>query len=196
MTDGAFTGSKDEINFVFLRKYQNKRRGNLTFPLFNLMDIVIEQKIESLLQSKFQEEEYADCFLIEVKHHANNKLEVFLECDTGVTFERCRQISRYLEGYLDAEGWLGEKYVLEVSSPGVGRPLQLPRQYQLNIGRKMEVSMYEGQSKTGILAAVDEKSIVLEEKVKIKEGKKKKTEIIKTVIPFDQITKAVVKVSF
>ncbi len=196
MLNGVFTCSKDEINFVFLREQQHKRRGNVKFPLFNLMDIVIEQKIQSLLQAKFQEEEYADCFLIEVKHHANNKLEVFLECDSGVTFEKCRRISRYLESYLDTEAWLGEKYVLEVSSPGVGRPLKLLRQYPLNIGRKMEVNMQQGKPKTGILVAVDDKTITLEEKVRIKEGKKKKTETIKTVIPFEEITKAVVKVSF
>jgi ribosome maturation factor RimP len=166
------------------------------FPLFNLGYTVIEQKIVSLLEEKFQEEEYADCFIIEVKHHANNKLEVFIESDSGITFDKCRRISRYLEGYLDTEGWLGEKYVLEVSSPGVGRPLKLHRQYLLNIGRKVEVSLLEGKPKMGKLLAVDDGSITLEEKVRIKEGKKKKTEILQTVIPFDQIKKTVVKISF
>lgn len=187
--------SKDEIIFVFLRKLLNKRRGNLCSLFLILMDIVIEHKIESLLQEKFQEEEFADCFLIEVKHHAN-KLEVFIESDSGVTFDKCRQISRYLEGYLDTEGWLGEKYILEVSSPGVGRPLKLLRQYPLNIGRKVEVSLKEGKPKTGLLKAVNDGSIVLEEKVRVKEGKKKKTKVVETVIPFDQITKTVVKISF
>jgi len=160
------------------------------------MYTVIEQKIKVLLDQKFQEEEYADCFLIEVKHHANNKLEVFIESESGMTFDKCRRISRYLEGYIDTEGWLGEKYVLEVSSPGVSRPLKLERQYSLNIGRKMEVSFLEGKPKIGILKAVTEGSITLEETVKVKVGKKKKTELIQTVIPFNQITKAVVKISF
>ncbi len=157
---------------------------------------MIEQKIESLLEQKFLEEEYQDCFLIEVKHHANNKLEVFIESDSGMTFEKCRKISRYLEGFIDSEGWLGEKYILEVSSPGVGRPLKLVRQYLLNLGRKVEVTFKEGKPKIGVLIAADEKSITLEEKVRIKEGKKKRTEILQTVIPIEEITKTVVKISF
>ncbi len=157
---------------------------------------MIEQKIESLLEQKFLEEEYTDCFIIEIKHHANNKLEVFIESDSGITFDKCRRISRYLEGYIDTEGWLGEKYVLEVSSPGVGRPLKLPRQYAINIGRKLEVSFLEGKARTGILVAADDESITLEEKVRVKEGKKKKTEIIQTRIPLNDIKKAVVKITF
>ena len=84
---------------------------------------MIEAKIESLLQDKFKEEGFTDCFLLEVKLHANRKLDVFIDSDTGITFGKCQTISRYLEQYLDEEGWLGESYVLEVSSPGVGRPL-------------------------------------------------------------------------
>ncbi|MEL7117871.1 MAG: hypothetical protein AAFO07_00465 [Bacteroidota bacterium] len=156
----------------------------------------IENTIAELLEEKYKEEEFADCFTVEVKHHANNKLEVFVESDSGMTFKKCSRLSRYLESYLDTEGWLGEKYTLEVSSPGVGRPLIHWRQYPLNIGRKVEVSMLEGADKEGILVAVDDKSITLEEKVRIKEGKKKKTELIKTVIPIDHIKKTIVKVSF
>lgn len=158
---------------------------------------MIEEKISELLDIKFREEEFADCYLIEVNHNqANNKLEVFLESDSGVTFNKCKRISRYLEDYIDTEGWLGEKYVLEVSSPGVGRPLKIKRQYHLNIGRKVEVKLQEGPSKTGTLVKVDEGHITLEEKVRRKEGKKKVTETVQTIIPFDHIKSTKVKVSF
>lgn len=157
---------------------------------------MIEAKIESLLEDKFKEEGFTDCFLLEVKLHANRKLDVFIDSDTGITFGKCQNISRYLEQYLDEEGWLGESYVLEVSSPGVGRPLQLLRQYPRNIGRKLEVSLKEGDKQSGTLIVVGEQSITLEEKVRVKEGKKKTTQVVQTEIPFEQIKKAIVKISF
>ena len=89
----------------------------------------LEEKIVELLEEKFKEEEFADCFLIEIKLHKHNKLDIFLDSDTGITFQKCQRISRYLESYIDEGGWLGEKYVIEVSSPGLTRPLKLRRQY-------------------------------------------------------------------
>lgn len=157
---------------------------------------MIEEKIADLLEEKFQEEAFKDCFLIEIKLHEHNKLDVFIDSDSGITFEKCRSVSRYLESYLDTEGWLGAKYVLEVSSPGVRRPLKLKRQYRKNIGRKVEVSLLEGKAQTGVLTAVDENQITLEAKVRIKEGKKKKTSLVQTQIPFDNIKKTIVKISF
>ncbi len=157
---------------------------------------MVEDKIEALLEEKFQKEGFTDCFLIEIKLHANRKLEVFIDCDSGLDFEKCQRISRYLEEYLDEEGWLGEKYVLEVSSPGVSRPLALRRQYPKNIGRQVEVSLQEGGVRTGKLAAVNEDGIILEEKVRVKEGKRKKTKVQETTIPFEEIKQTVVQISF
>ena len=88
---------------------------------------MIEQTIPQLLAEKFQESEFDDFFLVDLKLGINNKLEVFVDSDSQVTFEKCRKISRFLEEHLDQEGWLGDRYVLEVSSPGVGRPLKFLR---------------------------------------------------------------------
>lgn len=157
---------------------------------------MIEERIETLLQQQFQEDAFQDCFIVEIKFHPNNKLEVFIDSDTGVTFDTCRQISRYLEAEIDEQGWLGPKYVLEVSSPGISRPLTLPRQYRKNIGRKLKVKLNEGGEQIGTLIQVEAEQIVLEDKVRVKEGNKKVTQTVQTEIPFDQIKKAVVQVSF
>ncbi len=156
----------------------------------------IELRIQDLLDEKFQEPEWQDCFLLEVKLHANNKLDVFLDSDSGITFEKCQKISRFLESHIDEAGWLGETYVLEVSSPGVGRPLTLWRQYTKNIGRKLELTLEDGEQKTGMLKEVHDTELIIEEKVRLKEGKKTKTQVQETEIPFSFIKKAVVKVSF
>ena len=157
---------------------------------------MIEQKIIDLLDQKFKEEDFLDCFLVDLQLHNNQKLEVFLDSDTGITFKKCQKISRYLEQYLDEEGWLGPKYTLEVSSPGISRPLVKIRQYLKNIGRKVEVKTKEGEKRTGTLISATDESITLEEKVRIKEGKRKKTKVLETVIPFDNIEKTVVQISF
>ena len=157
---------------------------------------MIEEKIADLLEDKFQEEPFNDCFLVEIKMHEHNKLDVFIDADSGINFEKCRRISRYLESYLDTEGWLGQKYVLEVSSPGITRPLKLRRQYKKNIGRKLEVTLLEGGIQTGTLLNVEGDSITLEEKVRVKEGKRKVTKMIQTKIPFENIKKTVVQISF
>lgn len=156
----------------------------------------MEAKIHDLLEEKFAEEEFADCFLIELKLYPNNKLDVFLDSDTGITLERCRKISRYLEAYLDESGQLGEKYTLEVSSPGVSRPLQLTRQYPKHVGRKLKVKLKDGSELEGVLQTVDEEAITIERKIVEKDGKKKKRLKVSTEIPFADIKETIVQVSF
>ncbi len=157
---------------------------------------MIEQKLNELLDQKFAEEAFSSCFLIELKSLPTNRIEVFIDSDEGVSFQTCQKISRYLEHHIEEHGWLGEKYVLEVSSPGVGRPLKLKRQYPKHIGRKLEVKQHEGDTITGTLTEVSDEGIILEEKTRVKEGKKKKTVVLHHNIAFDNIKKAIVKISF
>lgn len=159
---------------------------------------MIEQKIEVLLAEKFKEEEFADFFIVEIKMHSNNKLEVFIDSDTSFPLSKCQRISRYLEFHIDENQWLGEKYIIEVSSPGISRPLTLYRQYKKNIGRKLAINFLEDgvKKREGILVDANETACFLEEKVVRKEKKKKirTTEI--TEIPYIDIKKAVIKPVF
>jgi len=156
---------------------------------------VVERKIEELLLEKFKEEEFSDCFVVEVQQN-NSKVSVFVDSDSNITFEKCRKLSRYLETIIEENNWLGEKYTLDVSSPGIGRPLKFLRQYKKNIGRKVEVTPKEEKKITGTLVKADEEGILIEEKKRVKEGKKKVSKLIQTKFAFDDIKKAVVKISF
>ena len=161
------------------------------------MDVFfIEEKINHLLAEKFQEEGFESCFLVGIELHKHNKLDVFVDSDSGLALDTCRQISRFLEGHLDEEKWLGEKYTLEVSSPGLERPLKLKRQYKKNIGRNLEMTLEDGSVKTATLKEVNDDGILVEETVVIKEGKKKKKEIVQTNLLFENIKKALVVISF
>ena len=157
---------------------------------------MIEQKITPLLEEKFKEPEFEDCFLVDLELNKGNRLNVYVDCDSGISFKKCQQISRYLESHVDEKLWLGEKYVLEVSSPGVDRPLKFLRQYHKNIGRTAEITTTDGSTKKGKLVAVNGETISLESKERIKEGKKKKTVKVTSEIPFDQIKKTIIKITF
>ncbi len=163
--------------------------------MFYILLVMIE-KIEAHLLKLFEEEEFQDCFVVEINVSGKSKLEVYLDADNGIDFTRCRRVSRYLEEEIEAQEWMDEKYTIDVSSPGVDRPLKFKRQYKRNVGRKMAVIDDEGHKTEGQLIEVDEEQIILEFKDRIKEGKRKKTVVVQKEIKFENIAKAFVKISF
>jgi ribosome maturation factor RimP len=159
------------------------------------MDLI--EKITELLEEKYATDEmFSDCFTVEIELKAGQQLYVFADSDSGMTFEKCQKLSRYLESHLDANAWLGEKYLLEVSSPGVMRPLKFVRQYIKNVGRQLDVTLQSGDKHLALLKAADDQQITLWEEVVEKEGKKKIKREVETLIPYDQIQKALVKIKF
>jgi len=154
-------------------------------------------RIAQLLEEKFTTDEaFADCFTVEINLKPGQQLFVFADSDSGMSFEKCQKLSRYLEQHLDENNWLGDKYLLEVSSPGIARPLKFLRQYLKNLGRTVDVTMADKTTQTGILKAADEYQITLAQTVIERDGKKKKEVVLETPIPLEQIEKTVVKMAF
>ena len=157
----------------------------------------LTERIAQLLDEKYATDEaFADCFTVEIDLKPGNKLFVFADSDSGMTFEKCQKLSRYLEEHLDTNNWLGDKYLLEVSSPGVTRPLQFARQYPRNIGRTLDVTLKDKTKQVGVLTAADETQIVLSQEVIELDGKKKKKVQVETPILLENIEKALVKLAF
>ena len=131
-----------------------------------------EEQIFKLLEEYFKENGLEDCFITEL-NVSGNKINVFVDSDTDMGFNKCRTISRFLEGHFDETGVFGEKYTLEVSSPGIGKPLKFRRQFVKNVGRKVEVTL-KGDEKNikGLLKSVSEEGVEIEYVVKEKQGKK------------------------
>lgn len=167
--------------------------GGSLFCLYMVSEL--EDKIRELLEQKFAEPGFSDCFVVEVKIGAR-KLEVFLDSDTSITFETCHRVSRHLEPYLDESLAMGADYILEVSSAGVGKPLLLPRQYAKNKGRELEVKLKNGEKLEGLLQEAGDVGIELVQNVVVKEGKKKKQQTIVHSIPYEDMQKAIVKIRF
>jgi len=149
---------------------------------------MLEETIERLLVERFKEEDLQDCYLVEVQKSKGDKVEVFVDSDGSLTLNKCRIISRHLEKHLEENGLVNDKYTLEVSSPGLDRPLTQMRQYVKNIGRKIRITDTEDQKVEGKLSSVDDQRILIVEKLK-KEEKEH-------TFSFDQIKEAKILVSF
>lgn len=155
-----------------------------------------EEQITQLLEQYFQESELEDCFITEL-NVSGNRINVFVDSDSDMGFDKCRKISRYLENHFDETQAFGEKYTLEVSSPGIGKPLKFRRQWVKNVGRKVEVTL-KGEDKNvkGELKAVTEDGVEIEYETKEKQGKKNIKKTVLQKIAEDEIEKIIVKVSF
>jgi ribosome maturation factor RimP len=91
-------------------------------------------------------------------------LRIFIDKNGGVNVENCASVSRYLSEELDKEENLNViegSYTMEVSSPGLDRPLKTKRDFERNLGRKLRITQ-SGKIIKGILKSLGESSITLE----------------------------------
>lgn len=99
------------------------------------------------------------------KMKAKALLRVFIEKDGGVTIDDCEHVSREIEAVLDVEDPIPYSYVLEVSSPGLDRPLKEPKDFIRYTGSTIRVVTHEPVEKQtffiGNLLEADEKEIVV-----------------------------------
>ena len=166
----------------------------------------MQDKIKTLVESLLLEHAdlFADCYLIYVGYKdrvaVGPRVEVYVDSDTGITIEQCARLNRKLQAVFDEapKDWIGEKYALDVSSPGVGQPLRLLRQYTPNIGRIVKLTLKDGMIVEGNLAAVDEEGVTIAREISYKDAKKKKTirETVEVRVAFDTVDKAIVVVGF
>jgi len=154
-------------------------------------EITSIQAIETLIEQLLSETE--DTFLVSVRIKPTNNIKVFLDADTGLSIDRCVKINRALYRIIEEKGWYPDgNFSLEVSSPGIDEPLKMIRQYQKNIGRKVEVVLNDGAKLEGKLLEANENLIQLE----YTQGKNKKAVTEIKELPFDQIKQTTVLIAF
>lgn len=131
--------------------------------------MISKEQIMGIIQQKVEEENY---FIVDVEVKPSNKVMVHLDGDQGVPIEFCVAISRLIEHTLDRET---EDFEMEVSSPGIGQPFKVHRQFLKNIGRQVEVVTKDGMKHSGELITVTQEGFVVKAENMVKpEGKKKK----------------------
>lgn len=100
----------------------------------------------------------------------SNILSVLIERTDGenINIDDCVKVSEILNQYLDSHEFYDEAYTLDVSSPGIMRPLKTINHYQQQIGNEIEINLYQKDPKLntkkviGILEEVDEEEIIID----------------------------------
>lgn len=135
-----------------------------------------EERTEKLLNPIMETNNFELVDVEYVKEAGNWFLRVYVDKEGGITIDDCETVSRALSDILDQEDFIQDSYILEVSSPGLGRQLKKDKDFKRSIGQEIDVKLYsnfkykvqgkEIQSKelTGILEdfTADAISITLE----------------------------------
>ena len=151
----------------------------------------MKEKVEQLIAEGV---EGTDIFLVKLTVSSSNDINVLLDSDSGLTLSDCRSISRTIESSLDRED---EDFSLTVSSAGVGEPLVL-RQYKKNVGRKIRVTLIDGEIIEAKMVAADVKGVELEWKSREKKptGKGKVTVVNNRLLDYQSIKQTIVLITF
>ena len=101
-----------------------------------------------------------------VKEGSDWYLRAYIDKDGGVDINDCENVSRALSDALDKEDFIAEAYILEVSSPGLGRTLKKDKHFEKSLGEEVEVKTYKPidncKEFAGILKAYDDKTVTIE----------------------------------
>ena len=128
-------------------------------------------KIVTELVKKFIDND--EIFLVEVNikgKPGNQKIQVFIDGDNSVDVDECSKISKKLSSELEEKDIIEGRYIIEVSSPGVDKPLKFIRQFPKHIGRELEIITIDKNRYQGKLLDIIDEQI----EVSLKSNKLKK----------------------
>ena len=125
-----------------------------------------EQRTEALLLPILEENQFELVDVEYVKEGSNWYLRAYIDKPGGITINDCELVSRALSDRLDEEDYIDSAYILEVSSPGLGRPLKKDRDFQRSLGSEVEVRLFRpldgSKALTGILKDYNKEKIEIE----------------------------------
>ncbi len=125
-----------------------------------------EQKTEALLTPLIEQNHFELVDVEYVKEGGNWYLRAYIDKPGGITIDDCELISRSLSDLLDEKDFIEDSYILEVSSPGLGRQLKKEKDFERSIGEKVDVKTFKPvmgkKAFTGVLKEFDKDTIVIE----------------------------------
>lgn len=125
-----------------------------------------EQKTEELLLPIMNEFRFELVDVEYVKEGSNWYLRAYIDKPGGITVDDCEAVSRRLSDLLDEEDFIDDAYILEVSSPGLGRPLKKDKDFARSIGEEVEIRTFcpvdHEREFTGVLKDFDKNRLVIE----------------------------------
>ena len=124
-----------------------------------------EMKTQELLEPIAQENGVEIYDVEYVKEGSDYFLRAYIDKEGGVNILDCEKVSRALSEALDKEDFIPDAYILEVSSPGLGRTLKKDKHLEKSIGQTVEVKLFSPVDKckefTGILQGFDEECVTI-----------------------------------
>ncbi|HJC63814.1 MAG TPA: ribosome maturation factor RimP [Candidatus Blautia merdavium] len=124
-----------------------------------------EQKAEQLLIPIVDAHGFELVDVEYVKEGSNFYLRAYIDKPGGITVDDCETVSRAFSDKLDETDFIEEAYIMEVSSPGLGRPLKKEKDYKRSMGKELEIRTYRARNREkefyGILTAYDENSVTI-----------------------------------
>lgn len=125
-----------------------------------------ELKTEKLLEPLMNENNFELVDVEYVKEGGNNFLRAYIDKDGGITVDDCELVSRALSDLLDEHDFIPDAYILEVSSPGLGRQLKKEKDYKRSIDKEVEIKLYKAINKqkefVGILVSYNDEIVTIE----------------------------------
>ena len=126
---------------------------------------IYETKTEELVEPLVKVNKFELVDVEFVKEAGTNYLRIYIDKEGGITIDDCEIISRALSDLLDEKDYIEETYILEVSSPGLGRQLKKDKDFDRSIGEEVDIKLFQPIDKqqefNGILEAYDDKEITV-----------------------------------
>ena len=127
---------------------------------------IYEAKAEELVLPLVEANNFELVDVEYVKEAGTWYLRIYIDKEGGININDCELVSRAFSEILDKEDPIEDAYILEVSSPGLGRPLKKDKDFQRNLGEEVEVRTYKPINKqkefVGLLDAWDKESVTLQ----------------------------------
>ncbi len=125
-----------------------------------------ESRTEKFLIPLLEEHQFELVDVEYVKEAGNWYLRAYIDKEGGITVDDCEMISRRLSDWLDKEDFIDDSYIMEVSSPGLGRPLKKDKDYERSLGDEVEIRLFKARNKqkefTGVLKSYDKENVTIE----------------------------------
>ena len=126
----------------------------------------IEARTEELVMPLITKHQFELVDVEFVKEGSNRYLRLYIDKEGGITVNDCEAISRPFSDMLDVEDYIEESYILEVSSPGLGRPLKKDKDFKRHLGDEVEIRLFRPVDRRkeweGILTAYDDHTVTIE----------------------------------
>lgn len=124
-----------------------------------------EERTEKLLEPIADQNGVSIYDVEYVKEGEDYYLRAYIDKEGGVSIDDCEAVSRALSDALDNEDYISDAYILEVSSPGLGRTLKKERHFLNSIGEEVEIKTYKPIDGTkefvGVLKSYEDKKAVV-----------------------------------